>query len=596
MIILIKSTAEHGSRGFLLSIGTRNCVSIWIVIVLVGTFTPVGQAYEAPDYGSLLGHLDAERAWSIVDELAGSTYAGRRSGTQGADLASEYIANYFSSIGLKPAGSGGTYRTKLTIPLWELAQIPSIALVDESDKVLQSFEYRKGFNVLPGSGEGEYSAEVIFGGYGITAKDLGYDDYAGISARGKIVLVIVGTPPSDKLKEGNYGLSYAKADNALNHGAVGLILVDSPAAPTAKYAQRARCNCCWMIYRKLTILGGSIQFADTLLKDSGLTLSTIQKTIDRDIKPQSLALGKRLHVSASVSFKERADTYNVLGLIPGSDPAASKKAVIVGAHYDHWGKDVDGNLFPGADDNASGVAVMMEIGRLLSTWAKPKWSVLLAAWTGEEEGLYGSYDYVDRPYVPLVSTIAYLNLDMVGYGEELVGEVSEAHQALRTVMIESAAELDIPVHVEGYSGGSDSVPFEKKGVPNLMFIYWPDDVYEFYHTPADTASHVSKGDLLEASRLTALIALKLSKATVTAVSATVSTTHLGTEMETSAQPQPTTAVFRKELMVVLGAVLVVIVVAAAFHYGRSRKLNRTLSSSHYECSLHSSLDQGVGWP
>jgi len=569
-----------------------------MVIVLAGAFfTPVTQAYEAPDYASLLQHLDAQRAWSIVDELAGDTYAGRRSGTRGADLASEYIANYFSSIGLKPAGSSGTYRTKLTIPLWELAQIPSIALVDESDDILQSFEYRRDFNVLPGSGEGEYSAEVIFGGYGISAKDLGYDDYAGISARGKIVLVIVGTPPSDKLKEGNYGLSYTKADNALNHGAVGLILVDSPAAPTAKYVQRARCTCCWTIYRKLMILGGSIQFADTLLKDSGLTLTAIQQRIDRDIKPRSLALGKRLHVSANVSFKERADTYNVLGLIPGSDPAASKKAVIIGAHYDHWGKDVDGNIFPGADDNASGVAVMMEIARLLSTGARPKWSVLFAAWTGEEEGLYGSYDYVDRPYFPLASTIAYLNLDMVGYGEELLGEVSEAHQTLRTVMIESAAELDITVRVQGHSGGSDIVPFEKKGVPNLMFIYWPNDVYEFYHTPADTASHASKSDLLETSRLTALIVLKLSEATLTAMSATVSTTtalvsltsasvmtrvsepttklqttiHPGTEIETSEQAQPITAVLGIEVTVVLGAVLAITVLAVALHYGRRRK-------------------------
>jgi len=580
-----------------LSSVNANCVSIWMVIVLAGaSFTPVTQASEAPDYASLLQHLDAERAWSTVDELAGDTYAGRRSGTQGADLASEYIADYFGSIGLKPAGSSGSYRTKLTVPLWELAQMPSLSLVDESDTVLQSYQYREDFNVLPGSGEGDYSAEVVFGGYGISAKDLGYDDYAGISARGKIVLVIVGTPPSDKLKEGNYGLSYAKADNALNHGVVGLILVDSPAAPTAKHVQRARCTCCWTIYRKLMILGGSIQFADTLLKDSGLTLSAIQQTINRDIKPQSLALGKRLHVSASVSFTERADTYNVLGLIPGSDPAASKKVVIIGAHYDHWGKDVDGSIFRGADDNASGVAVMMEIARLLSTRARPKWSVMLAAWTGEEEGLYGSYYYVDRPYFPLASTIAYLNLDMVGYGEQLLGQVSEAHQTLRTVMIESAAQLDIPVHVED-SGGSDHVPFEKKGVPNLMFVYWPNDVYEFYHTPADTASHTSKSNLLETSRLTALIALKLSEATVTITSATVSTTtalvgftsasvitrasepatklqtttHPSTEIETSAQAPPTTAVIGIEVAVVLGAVLVITVVAATFHYGRRRK-------------------------
>jgi len=105
----------------------------------------------------------------------------------------------------------------------------------------------------------------------------------------------------------------------------------------------------------------------------------------------------------------------------------------------------------------------------------------------------------------------------------------------------------------------------------LMLIYWPGVVYEFYHTPTDTASHTSKSDLLEAARLTALIALKLSQATVNVMSATVSRTHLGTEIETSAQEQPTTAVLGIEVIVILGAMVAITVTAAAFHYGRRRK-------------------------
>ena len=111
----------------------------------------------------------------------------------------------------------------------------------------------------------------MFGGYGITALALGYDDYAGISVHGKIVLAIVGTPTSNRFNEDDYGHAYKKAENALAHGAIGLILVDSAAEPTSHYVERWRCyliGCCWTIYEGLALLGGSVQMANTLLKDT----------------------------------------------------------------------------------------------------------------------------------------------------------------------------------------------------------------------------------------------------------------------------------------------------------------------------------------
>ena len=215
-----------------------------MAILLVSMFvaSPVVHAVADLDYVSFLGYLDADRAWNTVNDLAEDRFEDRRAGTQGAELASEYVASYFNSIGLEPAGTDGTYRTKLTLPLWELVQMPSLTLVDSSRNVLQSFEYRKHFFVIPGSGNGDYSAEVVFGGYGISAASLGYDDYADISVHGKIVLAIVGTPAS--LNQDDYGLAYKKAENALKHGASALILVDSPAEPTPHYVERYRCGCC----------------------------------------------------------------------------------------------------------------------------------------------------------------------------------------------------------------------------------------------------------------------------------------------------------------------------------------------------------------
>jgi len=522
-----------------------------MIVFVVGASlsSPVLEVAGDLDYVSLLDSLDADRAWSIVNDLAGDRFEGRRSGTETADLASQYIAGYFDSIRLKAAGEDATYRTKFTVPLWQLVQMPLLASVDKSGNPLKAFEYRKDFYVQPCSGTGNHSTDVVFAGYGITANSLGYDDYANISTRGKIVLAIIGTPPYYRFEDGHYGAWYSKAENAISHGAVGLILVDNPAEPTPHYIKRWRGG--WTIYRKLVILGGSIGMADELLKDTGWTLPSIQHIINQDLKPQSFPLNKRVHASVEVSYTESANAYNVLGFIPGSDPASSRKAVIIGAHYDHWGTDVDGGVFRGANDDASGVAVMMEIARVFSASVKPRWSVLFAAWSGEEEGLFGSHAYVDSPPFPLEGTVAYLNLDMVGYGQQMQCQVSEAHRELRAAVTESAEQLLISVDLQDFSGSSDQVPFEEKKVQNLMFIYWPDEVY---HTPADTADHVSRRNLLETARLTALTALKLAEATVM-------------KLTTSAQ----LAISSIDILVMAGVAFIVAAAAGSFYFQRSRK-------------------------
>jgi len=530
--------------------------AIWIIVLVLGaSLAPsVLEAADDLDYFSLLDYIDADRAWRIVNDLAGDRFEGRRAGTRTADLASEYIAGYFKSIGLKTAGEYATYRTEFTVPLWQLIQMPRTALVDASGSRLRAFEYRKDFYVQPGSGAGNYSADIVFAGYGITANSMGYDDYANISTRGKTVLAIIGAPPSLAV---DYGAWYSKAENAISHGAVGLILVDNPAEPTPHYIERWSGG--WTIYRKLVILRASIEMADSLLKDAGWTMSSVQRTIDQGLKPQSFPLDKRLQVSVEVSFTENANAYNVLGFIPGFDPA-SRKAVIIGAHYDHWGRDVDGRIFRGANDDASGVAVTMEIARVFSAVVKPRWSVLFAAWSGEEQGLWGSYAYVKDPFFPLEDTIAYLNLDMVGYGQQLQCQVSEAHKELRQVVTESAEQLGISLDLQGFSGGSDQVPFENRKVQNLMFIYWPD---EFYHTPADTADHVSRRNLLETARLTALMALKLAEATP--MSATKSAAY------TTTSAQIVTREFTIEPLLILGVAFIITVSAGAFYLRRRRK-------------------------
>ncbi|MCJ7455987.1 M20/M25/M40 family metallo-hydrolase [Candidatus Bathyarchaeota archaeon] len=580
-----RTTGTHHAEGCaveLVSVRIRRLVP-WIVIVLATTsvLVPIPRGNVESSYLSLLSQLDASGAWKLVEQLARDSFEGRRAGTQGADRASDYITDYFSSIGLKPAGTGGSYKTKFTMPLWDLVQTPSLTLTDSNGTVLSAFGYRKDFNVIPGSGGGDYSTEVVFAGYGITADDSSYDDYAGISARGKIVVVILGTPPSIQSEQDGYESPYSKAKNALRHGAAGLILVDNPTEPTSHYVERRRCGCCWTVFTKLTILGSSQELANTLLRDSGFTVSSVQQKINQGPTPQSFATGNQLHVSVKVTFTEYASAYNVLAFIPGSDLEASRRVVIVGAHYDHWGKDVDGSIYYGANDDASGVAVMLEVVRVFSFSARPRWSVLFAAWSGEEEGFYGAYAYVSHPYFPLEGTIAYLNLDMVGYGQSLLAEISTTHGPLGSAMTESAKELGISLDIEGVSGGSDHVPFMEKNVQSMMFIYWPDDAY---HTPADDANHVSKSNLLETAKLTALIALRLSEARVvpmtpaatvtgnaTTISASEVTSILEIENPTTTSQQSTTGLPSAQLLVAVSIAVVMVIPAAAFYFGKRRK-------------------------
>jgi Zn-dependent M28 family amino/carboxypeptidase len=219
---------------------------------------------------------------------------------------------------------------------------------------------------------------------------------------------------------------------------------------------------------------------------------------------------------------------------------------------------------------------MMEIARVFSAGAKPRWSVLFAAWAGEEEGLYGSYAYVNHPYFPLATTIAYLNLDMVGNGEPLLFESAETHTALRAVTTESAKQLGITISVQGYTGDSDHAPFEEKGVPNFMFIYWP---YEEYHTPSDTPDRVSRANLLVTAKLTALIALKLSEATVTSITSSVITVTAGTTAIASSVHATTVAtntvsgastLVTIEASIIAGVVLVVVCAIGVYYLKRRR--------------------------
>lgn len=409
--------------------------------------------------------------------LSSDALEGRETGTTGHRVAAEYAAMLMSLWGLAPAGdpprpprSGGLpgpppadetpARTFLQqVDLKEVVESEARVRVEWRDGDLARtrwFEKDVDFQLgerSPAWNESQtISAPVVFAGHGISEKELGYDDYAGIDARGKIVMVLSGLPAGppgsffareeirrkyDAPASGRrmrFGPS-ARDLAAREAGAVAVLLVEGAPEKNGDVARRVldarEVDDSEPIIpgerRRLTLpdasgqrsseplptLRVSRQMADEILRLAGTSVETLVERIAGDLKPHSLPLrGVALTVDNRVTTR-LVRSVNVLGFVEGSDPGVKDEVVVVGAHLDHLGRRGE-YVFNGADDNGSGSVAVLEIAQAFAVNpARPRRSVLFALWTGEEEGLLGSRHYVLHPAFPVAKTAAVVNLDMV---------------------------------------------------------------------------------------------------------------------------------------------------------------------------------------
>jgi Zn-dependent M28 family amino/carboxypeptidase len=243
---------------------------------------------------------------------------------------------------------------------------------------------------------------------------------------------------------------------------------------------------------KLTAIP-AFQISEAIAQD---LLAGAQYTLD-DLDQLSVPtpLSATVHMAASFASHE-IEARNVLGMLPGTDPLLKVEIIVIGAHYDHVGRDPDGTIYNGANDNATGVAVVLEIARLWQAQGfRPGRSVLFAAWDDEEQGLLGSRYYVRHPVYALDRTVAMLNLDMVGVGEKLyiAGRGAMAVQLQASARACRIAAILAP---EAEAGGSDDTPFLDAGITAGSPIMSTDSAVELaYHRPEDDAQHVQPGNL-----------------------------------------------------------------------------------------------------
>ncbi|GIW96879.1 MAG: hypothetical protein KatS3mg111_0212 [Pirellulaceae bacterium] len=458
--------------------------------------------------------------------LASDSLQGRDVGSAGIDLAAEYLAEQFATAGLRVDAFDGTpYQTfDIPGPLAPLDVQHNYLHIDSPDGT-QRPVLGESFQPLALGANGTFSGPLVFAGFGITAPDLGYDDYAGIDVTGKVVIVLRKEPQQDDpqspfngTENSQYAYFAAKELNAALHHAAAMILVNDQA--TAQQTEDAllptdgagegRGDRIPTVFCTRSVI-------EPLIRNClGTSLSELEAAIDTDLRPRSQVL-VGTSVAGEVALEEtKIPAKNVIGELPGSGTLA-EEFVVVGAHYDHVGMGGRGSLAPGtiavhngADDNASGTTMLLEVARRLAAMsAENRRTILFMAFSAEERGLLGSKYYVRHPRWPLEKTVAMVNMDMVGRLEGQSLTVFGTGTAVgfdQLVDRLNAGRIPLAKQAAG-RGPSDHSSFYEVGVPVFHFF---TGLHNDYHRPSDDVEKIDFDGMVRIADLVTAVVTELA--------------------------------------------------------------------------------------
>ena len=467
-----------------------------------------------------------------LEFLTSPPIEGRASLSSGAAATAWFLAAEMRKIGLEPAADGGFLQPFDLVPVRLDGERSSIQVLRSGGE--QLFPAGRVFFPEPGQPI-DLTLPVVFAGYGITAPELGYDDYAGLDVAGKAVLVFDHEPkendPGSLFNGTGFTLHanvWTKTRNAQEHGAAAVLVVTEPVnihRPPVPAPDRVGAPQQALLRSELRVPRFEVaaDLAAALLQPTGRTAAEWQARIERTPSPSSLLVeGVRVRLRAVNQEAAPQPSWNVAGLLPGTDPTLRGETILVGAHYDHLGFQ-NGRLYPGANDNASGVAALLEVARLVAQRPPPR-SVLFVAFGSEEQLMLGSYHYVAHPLRPLAATIAMLNLDMMGRNEEHTPESVGAYELtaaatnqLNLVGAVFSPDLEAVLEREAPAAGlvlstkfdrdshlralfrCDHLPFLQKGVPAVWLF---GGFHPGYHEPADTIDRLDFEKMARVVRLT----------------------------------------------------------------------------------------------
>jgi hypothetical protein len=440
-------------------------------------------------------------------ELSSPKYKGRLSGSPGYMAAAQWIKTQLEQAGVKPGLSDGTYFQYFPNAYTDVLDKGSLTLL--AGKNNQAKEYKFLDNYYPGSNSasGTVSGELVYIGFGVSAPELGYDDYANIDVKGKILVMETGVPytrnDSTLKKWEPYMYQRYKFQKAKDMGAVGLLLVSKLANPNTSHIDG-------FVYAHIDEAVAGELFAGT-----GQKYADAASSIRKNMKPQSISLDKKIRISASTRFFPDSKSCNVVGMIEGTDPQLKSEAIIIGAHLDAVGSL--GCVFPGALDNGSGsVDILAAAKAFAASGVKPKRTIIFIFFGGEECGLFGSNNYVASPLWPKDKVICMINLDMVGNGTGFNLENGKSYPEL---LHHFTSANDKYIHRDFIYGETqknygrprtDGAIFERNGY-KMMGLWTTGTVKKvYYHHPLDNIDGLTPEIMEDAAKLLYLGVLSLA--------------------------------------------------------------------------------------
>ncbi len=448
---------------------------------------PVGLS---ADLATAYAEIRPSKAYNTCKWLSLPRYKGRYPGTPEYKAVCDWVAARFAEWGLKPAGPDGSYLQPYPSP-YTIVKDASLRLILPGVEI----DLDPGVDFLPllYCDSGVLRAPLVFTGWGISAPELGYDDYAGIDVKGKFVLCFRGTPDRRVAGFTDHDHHRKRMLTAREKGAAGLIYIYDKvnANPNGDMIEN---------FLPLSINEAS---ADRILDQKQIKAAELRAELRETKKPHSFPLTASVDVSVVSEHFPDAEAYNVIGWIEGSDPALKEEFILAGGHLDHCGEHM-GLLFTGANDNASGSAVVMQAAEAFARLATPpKRSVLFALFGSEERGLIGSQHLVEN-LPPMVGKLtAMFNCDMEGEGEGTGAVHSPGCPELRAAIEKADTTVGTVRRYREFRSvgvrGSDYAPFFLDGVPCVAF--WSNGPHLHYHEKDDTIYRINPDMLADVSRL-----------------------------------------------------------------------------------------------
>jgi len=543
---------------------------LWLVsALLLAGGTALLLADDPPADASLeraVASVTANDLRSSLTFLSSDALQGRATGHAGSDLAVRYTAAMLGADEVTPL-SGSSLLQPIDLVTPSLGTDNRLTVKEQVRGADVTARFTAGDHLQPlaMSPSREVTAPLAFAGYGIRAPSLQYDDYAGLDVAGRIVVVFDRTPTSGRTPDTfgsateEYGALLTKARLAQSLGAVGLLVVAPSGDRKLRSLERAfpaspspRERAFDLATNRLPLpaarisghAASAILGLDARKTDLDALHDAIDKAVKKDVRPSASAsfitTGRTATLSTDIDQRS-VTVHNVVGIIPGSDPALSKEVVVIGAHLDHDGIDADGRIYNGADDNGSGTVGVLEVAeavsRLVDAGVKPRRSIVFALWNGEERGLLGSRAFAASTLPDGRRVVANLNMDMIGrdlevpegdnrfYGfdptrpgqhantvmilgySRAPGLAQWARDENRTIGLSLLVEGD--THAQNLIRRSDQWPFLQHRIPALFFT---TGLHPDYHTPDDDVNKINFTKMEKIVRLVTRLTWRLATA------------------------------------------------------------------------------------